>query len=167
VKPIWSVSSLVSARVPLNDVQHGLVSRLARSAMLPATTTETLQQDLERIISFTHAIQAVDTANVEPLLSLAETKWVRVFRLWTWVLSLTPAHTHFRSPCPLRADVADNTDRSTAVLQNSSETVQSFFVAPKVRGRERRAESVYCGGTTPDRLAGEEEQCSNEHCSYF
>lgn len=76
--------------------------------MLPAATTENLHEGLGRIISFIHAVQAVDTAGVEPLLSLAE-------------------HT----TCPLRADEPDASDRTQDILHNSSETLQSFFVAPK------------------------------------
>lgn len=73
--PLWSVSQLICSRASLSDTQNALVSRLARSAMLPNATASSLKDDLLRIISFTQAVQSVDTKGIEPLLSLAEERF--------------------------------------------------------------------------------------------
>jgi len=83
------------------------VARLARIKVTEAEAEEVVPK-LQNIMSWIEQLGEVDTDNVEPLAS---------------VVDIT---------LPLREDVCNDGDIQEQVLANAPETMQGFFVVPKV-----------------------------------
>lgn len=86
------------------------VAKVARLARIKMTDEEldNYGPQLNTIISFIEQLEEVDTENVEPLPSSVDVA------------------------LPLRKDVVNDGDRREDVLANSPETLEGFYVVPKV-----------------------------------
>ena len=91
--------------VDLNTVRR--VARLARIALSEAETPH-LQGEINAILKFVEALDAVDVEGIEP------------------ITSVTPMQ------LPMREDVVADGDIAKLVLANAPLTEDGFFVVPKV-----------------------------------
>jgi aspartyl-tRNA(Asn)/glutamyl-tRNA(Gln) amidotransferase subunit C len=86
------------------------VSRIANLARLSLSEEEKIfhQQKLNDIMKFIEQLGAVDTTGIEPLASVME------------------------FPLPLRDDIVNDGNRVEDILANAPESLEGFFVVPKV-----------------------------------
>ena len=83
------------------------VASLARLSLTPEELTLYAGQ-MQNILKFVEQLNEVDTSNVEPLANVSE----------------IPLH--------LREDVVNDGNQQQAVVANAPETLEGFFVVPKV-----------------------------------
>ncbi len=85
-------------------------SRIAKLAQLKLDDTRLgeLTGELNKILGFVQQLQAVDTAGVEPLVGVGPQQQ------------------------PLREDVVTDGHKPEAVLANAPESLENYFVVPKV-----------------------------------
>ncbi|WP_243311356.1 Asp-tRNA(Asn)/Glu-tRNA(Gln) amidotransferase subunit GatC [Fundidesulfovibrio agrisoli] len=87
--------------------QAAKVAALAR-LRLPEEKLERIASQIGDILNYMEALEACDTAGVEPLYSPVE------------------------HPTPLRADVAEKTFQRSDILSGAPETDGTYFIVPKI-----------------------------------